>query len=188
MEIISVLPKPHWNSRVGIAFNAVWYGLIETEKIKRGNDISYRFVLKKAPEGTWFASVIDYNPDEVQILYRNKRRLDLKTWVDTFAVFWGLLSRDDQVRLESLYDFDSLKFTRLTVLSVAVLAFANLSVSLINLMTGLATSLDAWVLIPSGFLLLESFSRWKDLKAGEPSGSILGAVVRPFARKLLQGP
>jgi hypothetical protein len=188
IEVISILPKNHGNPRIGIGFNGNWYGLVETEKIKHGKDIRYRFCLKKATENTWFPSVIEYNPEEVQLMYRNRRRTDLKTWADTFAVLWGLLSREDQERLESLYDFDSIKFSRLTVFAIGILAFANLLVSTINLALGLGTVLDAWILLPAGFFLLESFSRWKDLKAGQPSGSLLGVFFRPLARKLLQGP
>lgn len=188
LEITSVLPKPHWNSRVGIGINGSWYGLIESGKMIRDNATDYRFLLRKAPEGTWFASVIEYSPDEVQVLYKNKRRLDLKTWVDTFAWFWGLLGREDQRRLDDLYDFDSLKFSKLTIITIAILSISNLIVSFINLTYGVATAIDVWLLLPAGFLLLECYSRWTDLKAGEPSGSILGLLVRPFARKLLQGP
>ncbi|MCI0413579.1 hypothetical protein L0222_12370 [bacterium] len=188
LEVLSVLPKNHWNPRIGIGINGAWYGLVETDKIKHGKNIHYRFRLKKAPEGTWFSSVIEYNPDEVQLMYLATRKTDLKTWVDTFAVLWGLLSREDQERLENLYDFDSMKFSRLTIVAIGILAFANLGVSLMNLLTGLGRALDAWLLLLSGFFLFETFSRWKDLRAGQPSGSVLGVFVRPFARKLLQGP
>ena len=188
LEVVSVLPKNHWNPRVGIGINGIWYGLVHSEKLKHGKEIRYRFRLRKAPEGTWFSSVIEYNPEEVQLMYRANRRTDLKTWSDTFALFWGLLSREDQERLEDLYDFDSMKFTTVTVVALGILALASLLVSAINLLAGTGTALDVWLLLPSGFLLLESFSRWKDLKAGQPSGSILGVFIRPFARKLLQGP
>ena len=185
VEIVSLLPKPHWNSRVGIGLNGTWYGVVETEKITRGDDIRYRFLLKKAPEGTWFASVIDYNSDEVENLYQNKRHLERKTWVDTFAFCWGFLSREDQIRMEELYDFDSLKFTKLSISVIAILSGANLVVSIMNLAYGLGQAVDVWLIFPAAFLLLETFSRWKDWKAGHPSGSVLGVLVRPFARKLL---
>jgi hypothetical protein len=187
VEIVSILPKPHWTSRVGIGWNGVWYGVVETEKLTNGKEIRHRFLLKKAPEGTWFASVIDYSPDEVDVLFRKKVQLDRKTWVDTFAFFWGLMSREDQTTLEELYDFDALKFTKLTIFVIAILAGVNLLVSIINLVAGVGGSLDVWLILPAGFLLLESYSRWQDWKRGEPSGSILGRLVRPFAGRLLKG-
>ena len=188
IEVFSMLPKPHWNPRIGIALGGTWYGLVDSEKIKRGNEIHYRFVLKRAPEGTWFAAVIEYSPDEVQQLYKSKRLLDLKTWVDTFAFLWGLLSHGDQTRLEDLYEFDSLKFTRITFVTIAVLSTANLIVSVMNFLGGLGTRFDVLVAIIAAFFLAESIFRWKDWRIGEPSGSVLGAFFRPFARKLLQGP
>jgi hypothetical protein len=187
VEIISILPKPHWNSRLGIGFNGSWYAVVETDRLPHGKQILHRFLLKKVPEGTWFASVIHYSPDEVEVLLKNKLRLDLKTWVDTFAFFWGFLSRKDQTRLEELYDFDSLKFTRLTIFVIAILSGANLLVSIINLSAGVGRGIDVWLVLPAGFLLLESYSRWQDLKRGEPSGSILGRLIRPLAGKLLKG-
>ena len=188
IEIISLLPKPHWTPKVAIALNGVWYGLVKSEKAGKQNSIIYKFLLKRAPEGTWFSSVIDYDPEEVKMLFREKRRKELKTWVDTFAFLWGLLNRQEQTRLEELYEFDVLKFTRITLFSIVVLATANLVVSLINLTAGVASSLDIWLLLLSGFFLLESYSRWKEWRSGQPSGSVLAFFVRPFARKLLAGP
>ncbi|MGH9858378.1 MAG: hypothetical protein ACRD4B_11085, partial [Acidobacteriota bacterium] len=167
VEIISILPKPHWNSRVGIGWDGAWYGVVETGKLTLGKEVRHRFLLKRVPEGTWFASVIDYSPDEVEVLFRNKLRLDLKTWVDTFAFFWGFLSREDQTRLEELYDFDSLKFTRLTIFVIAILSAANLLVSIINIVAGVGRALDVWLILPAGYLLLESYSRRQDWKRGE---------------------
>jgi hypothetical protein len=188
LEVVSILPKDHWNARLGIGYNGDWYGLVGSETIRQGKSVRYRYYLKRATEGTWFAMAREYNPEEVQILYREKRRIDLKTWVDTFAPFWGLLSREDQVRLEELYDFDALKFTKITTILLGLLGSLNLLLCLINIFLRIAKPLDAWVLLPALFLTLESVSRWRDLRNGEPSGSILGNVVRPLARKLLQGP
>ena len=46
---------------------------------------------------------------------------------------------------------------------------------------------DALWLLIGGFLVLEQMGRWKKLKAGAPAGSILGALVRPLAKPLLEG-
>lgn len=188
LEIVSILPKDHWNARLGIGYNGDWYGLVGSETLRQGKNVRYRYFLKKATEDTWFANAREYNPEEVQLLYREKRRIDLKTWVDTFAPFWGLLPRSDQLRMEELYDFDTLKFTRLTTVLLGLLGSLNLFLCLVNILLRVAGPLDAWLLLPALFLTLESISRWTDLRKGEPSGSILGNAVRPFARRLLEGP
>ena len=188
LEIVSLLPKNHWNAQLAIGYNGDWYGLVGSEKLRQGKNVRYRYFLKKASEGTWFPNAREYNPEEVQILYKDKRRTDLKTWVDTFAPLWGLLSREDQLRLEELYDFDALKFTKLTTFLLGLLGSVNLLICLANIVAGTARALDAWLLLPAIFLTLESLSRWLDIRKGEPSGSWFGNIVRPFARKLIQGP
>jgi hypothetical protein len=188
LEIVSLLPKAHWNARLAIGYNGDWYGLVGSEKLRQGKNVRYRYFLKKASEGTWFANAREYNPEEVQIFYKDQRRTDLKTWVDTFAPLWGLLSRDDQLRLEELYDFDALKFTKLTTFLLGLLGTVNLLICVANIAARTATRLDAWLFLPALFLTLESFSRWLDIRKGEPSGSWFGNIVRPFARKLIQGP
>jgi len=188
LEVISILPKNHWNARLGIGYNGEWYGLVGSERIRQGQNIRYRYFLKKAEEGTWFASVREYDPEEVKILYRDNRRTDLKTWVDTFAPAWGLLSKEDQLRLEELYDFDALKFTKVTIAVVGMFAAINLVLCVLNIATHVAGPADAWIFLPALLLTLESVLRWSEVRKGEPAGSVLGILTRPFAGKLLQGP
>jgi len=188
LEIISVLPKDHWNSRLGIGYEESWYGLVGSERIRQGKIVRYRYFLKRAEEGTWFLIVSLYDPDEVRVLYREKRRTDLKTWVDTFAVVWGLLSKEDQIRLEEFYDFDALKFTKMTAAILGLFAIVNAIVSVLKLTTHAARPIDGWILLPAIFFVLESASRWNDARKGDPAGSVLGILARPFAARLLAGP
>src|SRR5262249_34259895 len=39
LEIISPLPKDHWNMRTGIQIDGAWYGLIDSSKIRDGEKI-----------------------------------------------------------------------------------------------------------------------------------------------------
>ncbi len=188
LEVISILPKPHWNSKIAIVLNGVWYGLMETQTLKQGKDVRYRFLLKKALEETWFRSACEYDPEEVRRIYRDKRIIDLKTWVDTFATLWGFLSTRDQLRLEELYEFDALKFSRISAILVAVPAGVNLGVSGLNILYGISQPFDIVIALPAGLLLIESVSRFGDLRKGQPSGSILGMLFRPFAGRILRGP
>jgi hypothetical protein len=186
LEIISDLPKNHWTTRVGIHFKDAWYGVVGTEKLSHGKQIRYLFRLKRAPEGTWFGTVCEYDPSEVNVLHQKEKLIELKTWVDTFALFWGFLPREDQIRLENLYDFDSLKFNKITIVLTGIVAFVNCFISAVNLFTRIGSATDAWILVISGFFLFEVFLRWKDLRKGEPSGSVLAVFIRPLARKLLE--
>jgi len=113
---------------------------------------------------------------------------DLQTWVDTFGPFWGLLRREDQQRLQDLYDFDSLKFTRWTTAVLSVFALVNLAVSLTNLVAGDWDNRRCPLADGQRLSDLEGYSRWQDLNKGLSSGSVLGILVRPFAAKLLNPP
>ncbi|HJZ10720.1 MAG TPA: hypothetical protein VJ521_01125, partial [Acidobacteriota bacterium] len=159
---------------------------IDFQKLRDGKTVKHKILLKKAPEHFVFRTTCMYTPEDVRLLYQQLRRRDLSTWVDTFSLFWGLLDRDDQKRLQELYNFDSLKYTRWTFLALGLLALINLIASTANLASGIGTRLDAVLMIPAGYLLLESYTRWKDWKSGQPSGSILGFLFRPFALRLLQ--
>jgi hypothetical protein len=186
LEIISLLPKPHWNPRTGIQFEGIWYGMINSQILQEGKERRYKFLLKKAPDNYSFRTTSIYTRDEINQLMRQRRRLELSTWVNTFAPLWGLLNRADQERLEALYDFDALKFSFITIVSLTALAFFNAVACIANLMSGRATRLDHILLLPTLYFLVEEVARLISWKKGEPSGSILGVLARPFASRLLQ--
>jgi len=183
LEVISDLPKPHWSVSTGIHYQGTWYGLIDSGKIVQEEMIRYRFLLKKAPEGTVFRATIDYAPDEIRKLYRDARHRDLSTWVETFCLFWGLLPEEDQRYLQQQYDFDALKYTKWSTIALGCFGAGSLIAAFISVISKFSVGTELlWFLI-SGYLLLESITRWQDVKKGVPTGSVLGIPLRPFAER-----
>lgn len=185
LEVVSVLPKPHWKITTGIQFEGNWYGLVDSLTLE-GKEKRYKFLLKKAPDHFVFRTTTLYTRGEVNQLLRDRRRSERITWVNTFAPFWGLLKEKDQERLEAVYDFDSLKFTFITIIALALLGLFNALASISKLIAGQASRLDHLLLVPALYLLAESVVRWKRWRQGHPAGSVLGTLVRPFASPLLQ--
>lgn len=186
LEIFSNLPKPHWNILTGIIYNDTWYGLVDSDTVHEDERPRYRFRLKKAPLGSVFRSTTHYTPDEISRLYKEERRKEMGVWVKTFAPFWGLLDEVEQERLEELYEFDTLKFTHISVIAIGLLAFFNCVASIENLLSGIGTPVDFLLLLLSGYLLVESYQRREKWKTGKPSGSALAVFLRPFSSKLLR--
>jgi len=186
LEVFSNLPKPHWNMLTGIIYNEIWYGLVDSQIIREEQQSRYRFRLKKAPQGSVFRSTAQYTPDEVGRLYKEERRREMGVWVKTFAPFWGLLEEGEQERLEELYEFDTLKFTHVSLIAIGLLALFNLLASITNLLSGIGTPVDFLLLLLCGYLLVESYQRREKWKAGQPSGSALAVFLRPFSAKLLR--
>jgi hypothetical protein len=187
LEIMSVLPKPHWSVFTGIHFHDKWYGVVDSNTLTGPKSRkAYRFLLKEAPEGFCFRNTCEYREDEARRLQAERYRADRLTWVSTFAWLWGLLSERDQERLAELYDFDALKFTRITFIALGLLGFFNLAASLLNIASHRSRPADIILLIPALYLLLETYERWKQWRAGRPAGSLLGLIARPFAKRLLE--
>jgi hypothetical protein len=187
LEIVSILPKPNWSPVTGISYGGEWYGCIESDRTGSEKDLRYRFVLRKAPPGSAFRTTCEYTPEEVRDRFLEKRRVDLGTWVSTFAPFWGLLEADEQKRLQELYGFHPLKFTAWTIAALGLLSGANVWASLLNIGAGAGTGADAILLLAAGYFLLESVVRFQRWMKNEPSGSALGVLVRPLAYRLLRG-
>lgn len=185
IEILSILPKPNWNPMTGILLNETWYGCIESGTVAKGKNVCHRFVLRKAPEGMTFRTTCKYHPDEVRDRYREKRRTDLGTWVETFAPFWGLLEGQDQRRLEQIYGFKPLKYTAWTIAVLMLIGAANVAVSAINMFSGVAAPGDVVWFCCAGYLLIESIVRLRKWLKNEPSGSVLSVLLRPIASRLL---
>ena len=186
LEIISILPKPHWSPLTGIRYKGTWYGYLDSEKVGKAESLKYRFRLKRAPEGMVFRTFLEYTPEEVQELYRQQKRRDAGTWITTFSPFWGLLDTPDQKRLQEIYGFEAMRFTWWTILALGLLGFFNFLASVLNLAAHMGTPGDVLWLIASAYLLLETYLRWNKFKQGEPSGSVLGILFQPFARRLLE--
>lgn len=185
LEIISILPKPEWSQITGISYNGIWYGCLESGTLRRNGRLHHRFVLRKAPVGSVFRTTYAYTPEDVRNRYREKRKQDLITWVETFAPFWGLLSGPDQKKLAELYEFKPLKYTAWTILILGTVGGINVVVSFLNITAHTGGPGEAVWLLGGGYFLLESIIRTQQWLKNEPSGSILGALLQPFAAKLL---
>jgi hypothetical protein len=100
----------------------------------------------------------------------------------------SLLSAPEQELLARRFDFEPLRWGKITTAVLLLVAGGNAAVSLMNLAGGGAGIADVLWLLIGGLLTLEQIRRWKRLKAGAPSGSVLGALVRPLVRPLLAAP
>lgn len=110
---------------------------------------------------------------------------------DRFRVLEPLLSllrRDEQELLERRYGFEVLRWGRMSTGVLFLVGAANVVASLAALAGGVAGTTDV-VWLPAGLALcVEQALRWKEIARGRPRGSVLGALVRPFARSLLALP
>lgn len=99
--------------------------------------------------------------------------------------FLALLSPDEQHRLAERYDFDWSSRGRKSAWVLLVFAlFAGL-VAAADLVEGRAGAGDVMTLVIMGYLLWEQVVRLQRIRSGVPAGSVLGALVRPWARKLV---
>lgn len=107
---------------------------------------------------------------------------------DRFRVLEPLLSllrRDEQELLERRYGFELLRWGRVSAATLFLVGASNVVASLAALAGGVAGITDVvWLLAGLG-LCVEQALRWNEIARGIPRGSVLGALVRPFARSLL---
>ena len=99
--------------------------------------------------------------------------------------FLALLTRPEQELLARRFGFEPVRWGKFTTAVLLVAAGGNAAVSLMNLAAGAFGTADALWLPIGGLLTLEQIRRWRRLKAGFPSGSVLGVLVRPLAKRLL---
>ncbi len=100
----------------------------------------------------------------------------------------SLLSPDEQRLLEASFRFEAIRWGRITAWILLAAGGLNAAASLLNLASGAGGAADlVWLLI-GGFVAAEQAGRLRRLSAGEPAGSVLGALVRPLARPLLAAP
>ncbi len=110
---------------------------------------------------------------------------------DRFRVLEPVLSFltvAEQEFLAGRFGFDAVRWGRITagVLLAASIANTLFSLSAFGAGDGIFWSI-LW-LLPVGYLAVEQVRRLAALARGEPAGSVLGRVVRPFARPLLSAP
>lgn len=96
----------------------------------------------------------------------------------------SLLSPDEQRRLEARFQFEAIRWGRITAWILLAAGGLNAVASLLNLAGGAGGPADlVWLLI-GGFVAAEQIVRLRRLSAGEPAGSVFGALVRPLATRL----
>jgi hypothetical protein len=99
--------------------------------------------------------------------------------------FLGLLSAAEQRVLHERFAFDPLKWGRRTAISVLLFMCAQAVFSIRLLGLGAGGTVFLPLLLALG-LIVEQVTRLAALSKGEPSGSILAFLVRPFAARLLR--
>ncbi len=97
----------------------------------------------------------------------------------------ALLPRGEQDVLVRRFGFDAVRRGRATAAVLLALAVLNtvLSVSAFGSRDSVAAGIF-WSL-PALYLAVEQIVRWRAFARGTPAGSVLGILVRPFARPLL---
>jgi hypothetical protein len=185
IEVLSLLPKPHWGPGTGIFLDGVGYRLESREEVAHEGRRGHRFRLAPEPEARLLRAVVEYRPEEVRELHRQALLFRKRTWVETFAPLWGLLDAGTQRRLAELYEFDAPRHTAWSALGVALLAGADLVLALGYLASRRGGLADLLVLLAAAYLFGESLLRLLRARSGEPAGSVLGRLLLPFARRLV---
>jgi hypothetical protein len=99
----------------------------------------------------------------------------------------ALLPRRDQEALVERFGFDALRRGRATAAVLLALAVLNTVLSVSAFGSGESVAAGVFWALPAAYLAVEQILRWRSLAGGRPAGSVLGALVRPFARPLLRG-
>jgi hypothetical protein len=96
----------------------------------------------------------------------------------------ALLPEAEQIRLRGDYGFDPILWGRRTAALLGLVGGVNAALALVNAAVGAATPADLLWLLAGGGLAIEQVARRRRLRQGRPAGSVLGALVRPFASPL----
>jgi hypothetical protein len=100
----------------------------------------------------------------------------------------ALLPAADQLEIEGRFGFDARRWGRVSVAVLLFVGAANVLASLLAFAGRAGTAADAVWLAAGLAICAEQLVRRASLARGAPRGSILGAVVRPFAEPLLRPP
>jgi hypothetical protein len=117
--------------------------------------------------------------------------LDEQGLQDRFQVLepaLAFLSAGEQEVLAGRFGFDAVRWGRITAAVLLAASVLNALVSLSAFGAGDGIVWSVIWLLPVGYLAVEQLRRFQALGRGEPAGSILGRLVRPFARPLLAAP
>ena len=117
--------------------------------------------------------------------------LDEQGLQDRFRVLEPVLAflavREQEV-LAGRFGFDAVRWGRITATVLLAASALNTLVSLAAFGAADGFLWEILWLLPVGYLVVEQVRRLKALARGEPAGSFLGRLVRPFARPLLDAP
>lgn len=184
LEVISLLPKPHWTiNQTAIYLGEICYYLAERETRDGADGPRYVFRLRRPEEEMFFREVAHYDPLEVRSLAAERKRQARGTWVETFAPLFGFLDAALQARLAERYDYDPRRATLSSVVIGVVVGVTGTLVPLTYLERfGFA---DLLVLVGGVLLLVESIGRARRLNAEEIRGGFLGRLLGPLAERLL---
>jgi len=109
-------------------------------------------------------------PDRQKAVEDFTHRLDM---AQSFALFWGIYPRADQLRLQRLYQYQGPRPTAITAGLFLILGVLQLC------LTAILYRATILVLAGPAYLILESLYRlYKAKAAGEPAGSVLGYLLR----------
>ena len=187
LEVLSRLPKDHWTLGVtGIEYQGEAYVLIERSLLETPDGPRHRFLLQKPRHEILFKSYVRYRPEEVRDVYRAQQRAKTATWVETFALFFGLTSGATQERLGRLYSYDPQRWSRSSTVGTAILGLLLAVRGAGRMLEGVADGGDAGVLFGGIFLLWESVLRHSKLLHGEVRGSLFGVLLEPLAKRCLR--
>ncbi|MEM6457580.1 MAG: hypothetical protein AAF772_21005 [Acidobacteriota bacterium] len=187
-EVISLMPKDHWTLNVtGIRYCDRIY--LATERFTKDRDDGltwHHFHLTPAPAERVLRVYRDYDPREVQQLYRDHRRQESAAWIETFAPIWGLLDGTLQKRLAASYRYAPAAMTQISI--VAMLAIGALFGLLGGINLRQAEYVSGSLLLLLGIaLLIDGIQRRLKYHSGEVIGSrLFGRLVRPMVLRALR--
>lgn len=99
----------------------------------------------------------------------------------------ALLTPAEQNDLELRFGMETLRWGKITAILLLVVGGANLMASLALFAAGAGGLGDLVWLVAGAGLSIEQIARLREIARGRPAGSVLGALVRPLAGKLLRG-
>lgn len=111
-----------------------------------------------------------------------KRRDEFVQW----EPFLALLSPEEQREMARRYGFDWLRHGRSSAIVLLVFAIFVLAVTIAGIVRDSMRFGNAVTILLMVGLAAEQISRLGRFAAGEPAGSVLGPLVRPFTRKLIR--
>ena len=189
LEILSLLPKPHWGARSAIHYRDAWWALHDREELPPEPAPTtaprWRFVLAPWPEHMVVQDPQEYVPEEVRGIAFDAARDRHRATVETLAPLFGLLPPAPQRRLAEVYGHDPRSATGWSLVLVA-LPSAAAGVTAASRMLGEAgDAADVAIALVSLALLAETAARAVAWLRGDVSASVLAGLVRPLAARVL---